>query len=75
MVRYIKGPQNVGHDGPSESKMISAKYVRTVGFLQHKRSVTGDLATVDVQDLPGDVRRFLQEQDAVHDVADLADAP
>ena len=39
------------------------------------RSVTGGLAAVDVQDLAGDVRRCLQEQDAVDDVADLADAP
>jgi len=37
--------------------------------------VTGDLAAVDVQDLAGDMRRCLQEQDAVPDVADLAGAP
>ena len=34
----------------------------------------GDLAAVDVQDLPGNVRRCFQEQDSVDDVADLADA-
>src|SRR5215469_5191859 len=37
-----------------------------------RASVAGDLAAVDVQDLPGDVRRGLQEQHAVHHVADLA---
>ena len=37
--------------------------------------VTGDLSAVYVQDLSGDVRRGLQEQDAVHDVADLAHPP
>jgi hypothetical protein len=36
--------------------------------------VPGDLATVDVQDLSRDVRSRLQEQDAVDDVADLANA-
>ena len=41
---------------------------------QRLRSMPGGLAAVDVQDLPGDVRRCLQEQDAVDDVADLADA-
>jgi hypothetical protein len=35
--------------------------------------VTGDLTAVDVQDLAGDEGRRLEEQDAVHDVADLAD--
>ena len=34
--------------------------------------VAGDLTAVDVQDLAGDVGRGLQEQDAVHHVADLA---
>ena len=38
-------------------------------------SVAGDLAAVDVQDLAGDERRRLQEEDAVDDVADLAHAP
>ena len=37
--------------------------------------MTGDLAAVDVQDLAGDERRRLQEEDAVDDVADLADVP
>ena len=36
--------------------------------------VASGLAAVDVQDLPSDVGRGLQEQDAVDDVADLADA-
>ena len=38
-------------------------------------SVTGGLAAVDVQELAGDVRRVLQEQDAVDHVADLPHAP
>ena len=37
--------------------------------------VAGDLTAVDVQDLAGDVGRGLQEQDAVHHVADLAGPP
>ena len=35
--------------------------------------MTSGLAAVDVQDLSSDVGRGLQEQDAVDDVADLAD--
>ena len=38
-------------------------------------SVTGALAAVDVQDLAGNERRCLQEEDAVDDVADLAHVP
>src|ERR1700733_7087497 len=38
-------------------------------------SVAGDLPAVDVQDLAGDERRRLQEEDAVDDVADLAHMP
>jgi len=38
-------------------------------------SVAGDLPAVDVEDLAGDVRRRLQEQDAVDHVADLAGVP
>ena len=38
-------------------------------------SAAGDLAAVDVQELAGDVRRVLQEQDAVNHVADLPHAP
>src|ERR1700749_638769 len=34
--------------------------------------MTGGPTAVDVQDLPGDVGRGLQEQDTVHDVTDLA---
>jgi len=34
--------------------------------------VAGDPAAIDVQDLPGDMGRCLQEQHAVHNVADLA---
>jgi hypothetical protein len=37
--------------------------------------VTGAPAAVDVQDLAGDVWRRLEEQDGVHHVADLTDAP
>jgi hypothetical protein len=37
--------------------------------------VTGALAAVDVQDLPGDERGCLKEQNAADDVADLADMP
>jgi hypothetical protein len=36
------------------------------------RSVVGDLAVVDVQDLAGNERRRLEEDDGVDDVADLA---
>jgi hypothetical protein len=35
--------------------------------------MTGDLAAVDVQDLTGDVRRGLREQDGVDHVGDLSD--
>ncbi len=42
------------------------------GDLAEGAAVTCCLAAVDVQDLAGDVGRGLQEQDAVHDVADLA---
>jgi hypothetical protein len=36
--------------------------------------VASALAAVDVQDLPGDIGRGLQEQHTRHDIADLADA-
>jgi hypothetical protein len=36
--------------------------------------VTGDLTAVDVQDFAGDEGRWLQEEDAVDDVAGLAQA-
>jgi len=42
---------------------------------RHTGLAARGLATVDVQDLPGDGGRGLQEQDGVHDVADLADLP
>ena len=45
------------------------------GLSRGARSVAGGLAAVDVQDLAGDERRGLQEEDAVDDVADLAHAP
>src|SRR3954471_748482 len=38
------------------------------------RSVAGDLVSVDVQDLSGDERRRLQEEDPFDDVADPTDA-
>jgi hypothetical protein len=52
-----------------------AREERLEGQPSPVRSVTGDLAAVDVQVLAGDVRRGLQEQDRVHHVADLADPP
>jgi hypothetical protein len=39
------------------------------------RSVAGDLAAVDVQDLAGNERRRLEDDDGVDDVADLARVP
>src|SRR5437764_10361295 len=39
------------------------------------RSVAGDLAAVDVQDLAGNERRRLEDDDGVDDVADLAHVP
>ena len=53
----------------TDSTMAPARTARPVGLA--KASATGDLAAVDVQDLAGDVRRRLQEQDTVDHVADL----
>ena len=39
------------------------------------RSVADDLAAVDVQDLAGNERRRLEDDDGVDDVADLAHVP
>ena len=56
-------------------RTLAQEACRPAGPRRGPRSVAGDLATVDVQDLAGDERRRLQEQDAVDDVADLAHVP
>src|SRR3954452_17019218 len=53
------------------SRRPGRRPLRSTGF---RWSVAGDLAAVDVQDLSGDERRRLQEENPVDHIADLTDA-
>ena len=68
-------PLGSGHRQPLIGVVAALNFMASCALGRAGQSVTGDLATVDMEDLARDVGRRLQEQNAVDDVADLAHAP